>query len=262
MFFVTMNLLLWRAEFAGRGQPGSTVPAETVLRKMLLAPDNSRLEIRHHGASAGSVTWSPTLGEERATGKLMTEEPPPEGMVKQLSGYTIDCDGVIALDGMSRLRFDFQLKLSTNYVWRDWRLRLSLRPSPNAWEVRSIAAEQMVKFIIEDERGSTERLFKFSELNNPEKLLRELGGPFLPATLAALGIPLNVSPSSTLSLGLTWQARSDRLQIGHAQIKGYRLKVRLLDRFEIMIFVNTLGEIIRVELPDDIVLMNLGLTAL
>jgi hypothetical protein len=262
VFFVVMNVLLWRAEFAGRGEPGSSVPAETVLRKMLLAPDNSQLEIRHHGAWAGSLTWSPAVGEDRASGKMMTEELPPEGMVKTLSGYSVDCDGVVALDAATRVRFNFRVTLDTNHVWQDWHLRLTMRPSPNAWEVRSTAADQTVKFITEDDTGTTERLFKFSDLRNPEKILRELGGPFLPGTLMALGIPLNTSASSNVSLGLTWQARNDRLQIGHAHIKGYRLKARLLDRFEAAIFVNTLGEIIRVELPDEIVLTNMGLSNL
>lgn len=261
-FFVTMNVLLWRAEFAGRGQAGSTVPPEVVFRKMLLAPDDSRLEIRHHRAFAGSLTWSPSIGEEHAPSRIMTDEPSPEGMIKKVSGYNLLCDGFLALDANTRVRFEFHIRLNTNYVWQDWRLRLNLRPAPQAWEVRSVAAEQTLRFISEDDAGISERIFKFSELNNPEKVLRDLGGPFLPGTLMALGIPLHAPSTSPLSLGLTWQARSDRLPIGHAHIKGYRLKARLLDRFEAAIFVNNLGEVLRVDLPDEIVLMNMGLTSL
>ena len=261
-FFVVMNVLLWRAEFAGRGQPGSAVPPEVVFRKMLLAPDDSRLEIRHHRNFAGSLTWAPSIGEEHASGKIITDEPQPEGMIKKVSGYNLLCDGFVTLDANTRLRFEFHLRLNTNFVWQDWRLRVNLRPAPYAWEVRSVAADQTVQFISEDDGGITERLFKFSELRNPEKILRELGGPFLPGTLMALGIPLHTASPSTVSLGLTWQARNDRLPIGHAHIKGYRLKARLLDRFEAVLFVNTLGEVIRVELPDEIVLTNMGLTSL
>ena len=259
-FFLTMNVLLWRAEFAGRGQPGSTVPLEMVFRKMLLAPDDSRLEIRHHRAFAGSLTWSPSIGEEHVSGKVITDEVQPEGMIKKVSGYNLLCDGFIAFDANTRARFEFHVRLNTNYAWQDWRLRVNLRPAPYAWEVRSVAADQTVKLISEDDTGTTERLFKFSELGNPEKILRELAGPVLPGTLMALGLPLHATPSSALAL--KWQARSDRLQIGHAHIKGYRLKARLLDHFEVVIFVNTLGEVIRVELPDEIVLMNMGLTSL
>jgi hypothetical protein len=261
-FFLIMNVLLWRAEFGARSQSGSTVPPEVVFRKMLLAPDDSRLEIRHHRAFAGSLTLSPSIGEEHAPGKIITDEPQPEGMIKRVSGYNLLCDGFIALDANTRVKVEFQIRLNTNYVWQDWRLRLNLRPAPYVWEVRSVAAEQTVRFLSEDDGGITERVFKFSELHNPEKILRELGGPFLPGTLMALGIPLHVGASANASLGLTWQARNDRLQIGHAQIKGYRLKARLLDRFEASIFVNTLGEVMRVDLPDEIVLMNMGLTSL
>ena len=64
-FFITMNVLLWRSEFGGRSGSGSTVPLETVWHKMLIAPDNSRLEIRHHGKKIGYATWQPAvLGRE------------------------------------------------------------------------------------------------------------------------------------------------------------------------------------------------------
>jgi hypothetical protein len=260
LFFLTMNVLLWRTEIAGHNELGSAVSAQVVWNKVLTAPDSSPLEIRHHGAKIGIARWVPSVGEDLSTGRRMSEEPFPEGMVKALSSYNLELDGNFALDEFNRLRFNFNLTLSTNYTWQELSLRLSVRPY--VWEINSVAAEQTVRLRTEDERGRGERVYKFSELQNPEKLLRQLGGPVLPGILMALGVPLRPEQASSISLGLNWQGRNDSLQMRHARLRGYRLQARLLDRYQVALFVNTLGEIIRVELPDEIVLVSEHLAGL
>ena len=260
LFFVVMNVLLWRSEFGARSDTGSPLPAEVVWQKVLTAPDNSRMEIRHHGVKVGYGIWTPSLGEDLAIGRRMTDEPPPEGMVKTLSHYTIDFDGNLILEGLSRLRFTFNLKLSTNQDWEEFSLRLGLRPS--VWEIRSIAADKTLTLTGDEGNGRTERVFKFSDLQNPEKILREFGGPLLPGTLREMGLPLNQSQSTDASVSLTWEARNDWLAIGHTRMRVYRVQAPVLDRFHIVIFVSLEGEILRVELPDEIVLVNDFLTTL
>ena len=92
--------------------------------------------------------------------------------------------------------------------------------------------------------------------------MRELGGPALPAALAALGLPLYQANPSSTAIGLTWEARNDRLKIGSNYIRVYRLEARLFDRFKAVLFVSPVGEILRMELPDEIVLTNDALTNL
>jgi hypothetical protein len=46
------------------------------------------------------------------------------------------------------------------------------------------------------------------------------------------------------------------LRVGHTDVPVYRLRTRLLDRFVVTIFVSRVGEILRVELPYDVVLKN------
>ena len=261
LFFVTMNVLLWRSEFGGRSALGSSVPAEVVWQKVLTAPDNSFLEIRHHGRKIGTCHWSPSVGQALTTGKTMTDDLPPEGMVNELTGYSIDLNGNVALNELNRVRFSFDLRLSTNQAWQEMSLRLSLRP--NVWEVHSVAAKQTIQLKTEDGAERSERFYKFSDLQNPEKILRDLGGPLLPFTLASFGIPLNKSAAGApVSLGLDWHARNDWLQLGHSRMRVFRLEARLLDRFKAVIFVSLVGEILRLELPDEIVLMSDALSAL
>lgn len=263
LFFVVMNVLLWRSEFGGRNELSSPVPAEKVWQKVLTAPDNSNLEIRHHGAVIGYCRWAPSIGEELATGKQMTDELPPEGMVRKPSSYSVDLEGSISLEELHRLRFSFNLKLTTNQLWQEVSARVNLKPL--TWEIYSREAEKTVRFMADDEDGRTERVIKFEDFKHPEKLLRQVGGPLLTETLLAMGIPLQSDQTRTnapASLGLTWEARNDWLKISKTRVRVYRLQARLLGRFQAVIFVSPVGEILRAELPDEVVVNNVALTNL
>lgn len=260
-FFVVMNVLLWQWEIAGRNDLGSPVPSRAVWEKILTAPDFSSLEILHHGRRIGECRWVPSIGEELRTGRKLTDELPPEGMVRRPVNYVLDLTGSVFISDGQRARFSFDLKLATNYSWQQFTFRFSLRPTD--WTIRSVAAEQTLRLSIDESGARPERTFAFADLRNPDKLLREFGGPFFPATLAALGFSMPSTASvQNLSLGLNWEAHQDRLQVGNAKIRGYRLRARLFDRYQVVIFVSSLGEILRVELPDEIVLRNEALHTL
>jgi hypothetical protein len=253
IFWVVMNVLLWRTEFGDRTRFGGAVPVEMVWEKILTAPDNSSLEITHHGEKTGHCGWTPNVGQDLTTGKISTEEVPPEGLVQVLSNYRIDVEGNLALtDFANRLRFDFSIKLDTNHVWQEFNIRLTMRPS--LWEIHSQASEEAIHLKMEDETGKSERAFKFADLQNPEFLAREFDLP-LPF-LGAMGLSAGKKSTNPLSLGLVWEAYNDWVTIGHTPVRAYRLKTKILDRFPIVIMVSRVGEILRVELPDDWVLVN------
>ncbi len=261
-FFVTMNVLLWRSEFGDHHQFGASLPADSVWEKVLTSPDYSALTIRHHGRKIGTCNWTPSVGQERAA-KMLTEDAPPEGMIEEPTGYNIDLNGVIFVEELNRVRFSFDLRLSTNQVWQELALRVVLRPSE--WRLRAVAAEQAVHLRIDDGQERSEKAFTFADLQHPEKILKELGGPLLPAALSSLGL---TTPSaltagrSRATVGLKWEARYDRLKVGEEWIRVIRMRAHLLDRFGIVLFVSPVGEILKVELPDDIILMNDALSNL
>ena len=259
-FFIIMNALLWHWELGGRNDLGSPVVPRTVFERILTAPDFSSMEIVHHGEKVGHCRWVPAIGEERTVGQVMSEEP-PEGMVKRALNYTLDVTGNLFLDHTQRVRFSADIRLSTNYVWEEFGLRIGVRPTE--WTVRTVAAEEKVYLTVDEGDSAFQRVFAFRDLRNPEKLLREFGGPFLPVTLAAFGLSMPTTESvQNLSLGLKWEAHQDRLAIGNARLRCYRLRARLFDRYEVVLFVSTIGEILRVELPDQIVLRNEALASL
>lgn len=259
IFFVTMNYLLWRSEFSPRGRLGASVPAEMVWEKVLTCPDNSFLEIRHKGRKVGRAHWSANISEDLTSEKSLDDELPPEGMVNALTGYTLDFNGSLSVPDLPRIRFTCDLRLTTNQTWQQLTLKILLKP--DAWELIASAPQQKLRFISDDEEGRREHVFSFVELQNPERLAKAIGGPLLPATLAAMGLSLNPGTTS-LSVGLKWEARHDWLKLGLNPIRVYRIEARLFDRFKAVLIVSPVGEILRMELPDDIVLSNEALVNL
>ena len=78
----------------------------------------------------------------------------------------------------------------------------------------------------------------------------------LPAALAALGVPLQLPNAATSGFGFKWEASNDRLKIGNNLVRVFRLETRLFERFKAVLFVSPVGELLRVELPDEIILTN------
>ncbi len=75
-FWLTMNVLLWRAEFGAHG--GDTpVPVELVWRKILTAPDASSLSVYQNGDRMGYCEFSTSVGQQMAA--VDADKPPPEG---------------------------------------------------------------------------------------------------------------------------------------------------------------------------------------
>lgn len=227
-FFITMNVLLWRSEFTARGRLGTPMPAETVWQKVLTSPDNSFLEIRHKGVKIGRAHWTATINEAPAAAQLNTDDVPPEGMVKGVTGYGLDFDGTVSMEDLSRVRFNCGIKFDTNQAWREINLKIAVKPF--SWEFHSSAATETMRFITEDDDGRREQTFKFGDLQSPEKLAKSLGGPLMPMMLGAFGLPRNpmlqskpANPSQ-LSLGLDWQARQEWLRIGRNPIRVYRVE--------------------------------------
>jgi hypothetical protein len=252
-FWVTMNVLLWRSEYGGHNSAGSAVPAEVIWQKILTAPDSSSLSVFHHRKKAGFCHWITSVGEDLV--KAQEEDAPPEGMVGSVVGYRVQLDGNLVIpDVASRLRFDASLRLNRDKLWRQFNLRLNLRPGN--WEIQATAADQTVRFKAEEGDASFDHVFKFSELTNPAELARQFGDPLALGLLSSLGLSSQIPAGPPVGFDLKWEGRHDSVQIAHSAVRAYRLEARVLDRYRIVIFVSRVGEILRVELPDEVVLVN------
>ncbi len=255
IFFVTMNVLLWRSEYAAHDSSGSAVPVAVVWTKILNAPDNSSLQISRHGKTVGFCRWA-TEVTEAPVAKTLTNEALPEDLVRQPTGFRISVSGNLALlEATNRLGFDGNLTLTTNQDWRTMSLRLVRHQGQGrrreSVTVESDASAQSVKLRLGGEEGFEQEL-KFADLQNPAALLAQYQLP--------LPFPTDWLPAATTSaapqLGLKWTARTAWLSFGHTSARVYRLSTRLLDRYEIVVIVSRAGEILRAEFPGELVMVN------
>ena len=253
LFWILMNVLLWRAEYGARKVPGAAVSPQAVWQKILTAPDSSSLTILYQGKKVGFCHWITSVGQELS--RASEADPPPEGMVDKVAGYRVILEGNLALaEASMRSHFEGNLQLDKDQQWQEIRLRLNMRPA--VWELRSRATERTVTLSMDDSGIRFGRVFKFSDFENPDALMRELLGPAAAGLVTTLGFTGRLPSIQATGLGLKWEARHDTLRIAHSKVRAYRLETRVLDRYSIVIIVSRVGEILKVQLPNDIVLVN------
>ena len=242
-FWIAMNVLLWRAEYVQDGT-GIRVPMALVLQKILTAPDISSLTVFQDGDRIGFCEFATSVEQEMAT--LDEGKPVPEG-VNNHAGYQIRFNGNVGLgDFTNRLTFNGILEFSRRREWRELNLKVSSHFA--TVEIRSVAAERSVRLVITSDDVSTERVFGFDDLEDPNVLLRAFAGNLGGEWATGLDLPVVSETPDMLAQNIHWEAHLDRLTIGRESVPAYRLEARVLDH-PIIIYVSTLGEILHVELP-------------
>jgi hypothetical protein len=243
-FWLTMNLLLWRAEYGSRS--GETpVPIELVWRKILTAPDASSLSVYQNHDRMGYCELSTSVGQEMAT--VDADRPPPEGLLKR-AGYQIHLAGNVALgDFTNRVKFDGRVLFSGARAWREVNLRISSRLT--VVEIHSLATNQAVHLKISSDGGVLERDLSFAELQNPNALIHAFVGNLGDTLFGFMDLPDLTTASS--SQKLEWHASRTRVKIGTEAVPVYRIETSVLGH-TVLVDVSTLGEILRVELPANI----------
>jgi hypothetical protein len=246
-FWVTMNVLLWRAEYGSHGGE-IPVPVDLVWRKIMTAPDASSLTIFQNGQRTGFCEFSTSVGQAMA--KLDEDKPPPEGIVAN-AGYQIHLSANMSFgDFTNRVKFDGRILFSSAHEWRELNLKVSSHAA--IVEIHSFATNESVQVAITSDGSVIERNLTFADLQNPDSILRAFGVDFAGGLLGEFGQPVLPQKSAALAQSFHWQAQRDRLKMGHDPVSVYRLETRVLDR-PVVIYVSTLGEILRVELPGDII---------
>ena len=243
-FWVTMNVLLWRAEY-GSHSGGTPVPLELVWRKILTAPDASSLSVYQNHDRMGYCEFSTSVGQEMAA--VDADRPPPEGLVKH-AGYQIHLAGNIAFgDFTNRMKFDGRVLFSAARAWREINLRISSRFT--SVDLHSLATNQTVHLKFSSEGGVLEKNLSFTELQNPDALIRILAGNFADTFLGVMDLPDLAETSAAQKL--EWRATRTRVKIGTEEVPVYRIETSFLGH-AVLADVSTLGEILRVELPGNV----------
>jgi len=244
-FWLTMNVLLWRAEYGARGGD-TTIPVQLVWRKILTAPDASSLTVFQKGDRMGYCEISTGVGQQMAT--FDEDKPPVEGFVAK-PGYQIHIAGNISLgDFTNRIKFDGRAMFDRQRHWQELSVRISSRTA--VIEVRSLSTNQIAHVKVSNE-GSVvmEHDIPFDELQDPNAIIRELAGNYV-GDFGGVFELADVFPGAA-SQKIEWDARRTRVKIGAEAIPVYRLETSVLGH-PVVMDVSTLGEILRVDLPGDI----------
>jgi len=247
-FWVTMNVLLWRAEYGSRSGEIS-VPLDLVWKKILTAPDVSTMNVYQNGERTGFCEFSTSV--EQAMANLDENTPPPEGLAVR-AGYQIRLNGNISLgDFTNRVKFDGRLDFSSAQSWRDLSLKIASRTV--MVDIRPIATNRTVAMEIRSD-GSTElHVFNFADLQSPNKLMRAFYENSAGDFFGGFELP-ELPQTPALAQSIHWQASRERLMLGREPVSVYRLETQILAN-KIVIYVSTLGEILRVDLPGGITAM-------
>jgi hypothetical protein len=244
IFWVTMNILLWRQEYGLRG--GDTpIPMQLVWKKILTAPDSSSLSVYQNGDRMGYCEFSTSVGQQMAT--LDEDRPPPEGFATR-SGYQIHLAGNVAMgDFTNRLKFDGRIQFTPARRWQELTMKIATHFA--AIEIHSLATNQYAHVKITSDGSVLERDVTFDDLSNPAAIVRTFAGNFGDTFLGIVDLPQFTS--DTAQQKVEWDARRTRVKIGAEAVPVYCLESSALG-YTMRVDVSTLGEILRIQLPNNI----------
>ena len=254
VFWVVMNYLLWRSQSAAHSGIGSAVPPEVVWQKILTAPDNSSLEIYDHDKKMGFCHWNASEGSAtQAFNQTLSEDYVPDGLIPQPTGYELSLEGNSTIFATNHVRFEMQLRLSTNQAWQDFHFAARVRPV--AWDLHAIAAAQKIAVKMNDDGSVWQKTFKFSDFQHPETLLADFGGSDALGPAGSAFLPLLKGPGLSAALLPQWSAHEDWMQFGHSRVQVYRLETQILGQ-RLIILTSRVGEILWVDAPNKLTLRN------
>jgi hypothetical protein len=250
LFWVTMNVLLWRAEFGGGRETVSDLPVETVVERVLNAADASMLTLYHHRERLGQGRFSATVIE--GSGPPVPGEVTPEGMIRSFAGYRLDGEmNVFGEAPTSRWRIVGKLELDANRGWETGEVRLIQRPV--TWTVSGKKGEDRVHVRFDEGRMSSEQIFSAADI--PQFMA--MAGPLAPI----LGGKILNAPAKAGPL-VTWRASNDWLKVGRSRVRAYCIRGRALGKFDVSVYFNRAGEVLKVTLPDGYRLVNEALPSM
>ena len=262
-FWAFMTYRLWQVEYAGQSL-GAAVDIQVVWEKILNAQDEAKLQIVDERSNhlLGALDWTPTVQRETED----DERANIVGMVENVREYTLDISRgrLYAVRSQEDLLFDFNLNLSP-FPSQEWTaIQIKLERAFNDVRYKFSADAQstndFVTFRLNLEGGEQKVDVPLEDVSKPEKLvgagLKLAGVPALAASGASLMVKnflnskeLNNRPLN-FKLDLPRQAHIDLLPGVRSRIKVYRIDVPIVEDMLVKIYVNTLGEILRVEIPD------------
>lgn len=251
VFWGVMNVLLWQEEYGAR-RSSNSVPTSAVWEKILSAADRSVLGIRRDGRTIGTLEWTPSVLENARTNTGIEIE----GLVDAATGYHIQTVlRFFAGDpGLGRLLVQGGADFGEDLAWRNLEVRVDQRP--RIWNLRADAGSGEVVLEMEEGRRRMEQRFQARDLSTVSGLLGPLA-PLLPSGLGSAGIASAPGRAPEwLERNLRVDAAQAWMKVGSSRLRVYKVTGRFGGSVEATAYVSRAGEILKVQLPDNIQLVN------
>jgi len=251
IFWVSVNLLLWRLEFGNTFFASEVISPDQFLFKVLTSPDYSMMVIKHHGTNVGEFNWMCDIVD--AQNNLNRKLRDIEGRIDTISSYSIRVElNLNHIEPLRNLKLGVDLNLSTNYVVNEFSAKLNLKPF--SWRVSYNSAEGIFKITDLSLEKPKEFSISNNDINNPRKILETLG---ITPDIAAIFLPADLGMKiNSFKRKLEYDCSLARIKIGNTYINGFKCQIKLSENSSIRIYINKVGEIIKIELPNYIVLLN------
>jgi len=260
-FWVFMSYRLWQVEYAGQSL-GAAVDIQVVWKKILNAQDKAELQIvnERSGELLGALEWEPLVVKDSSGG------PSVEGMVNKVQKYTLEISRgrLYAAEPVEDIIYDFYLSLSPfpDQHWTNLELEFEREFNEVHYEfgVTANSTNDFMNLSIDIGGAKQETEIPYVDLKDPAKLvgagLKLAGIPDIAASGATLVIK-NLLKSKDLQiqhlnfdLNLPRQAHIDLLPGVRSRIKVYRIDIPVVEDMLIQVYINTLGEVLRLEIPE------------
>jgi len=260
-FWAFMSYRLWQVEYAGQSL-GAAVDIQVVWEKILNAQDKAELQIvdERSGELLGAFEWEPLVVKDSSEGASV------EGMVEKVQKYTLEISRgrLYATDAVEDIIYDFRLSLSPfpDQHWTSLELGFEREFNNIRYEFSVVAfsTNDFMNLTVDIGEIKQEIGIPYVDLRNPSKLveagLKLAGVPDIAASGATLVIK-NLLKSKDLQIQqlnfeikLPRQAHIDLLPGVRSRIKVYRIDIPVVEDMLIKVYINTLGEILRVEIPE------------
>lgn len=251
LFWLTMLGLLCWSEFGGQRHLGTGASVETVWEKILTSPDSSALNIYIQDETIGGYChWKPTIIEGGVQSTGSEDVTNLEGMIREVLGYNLTLSSSFDLSESSeRIRIGVSVDFNPDKTWK--KLEFEFNDKEHNLKVTSSAAARELKWTTD---GETMRL-DYDQLKDPTKLLGRFGGPLATMALAKFPFLPTGDDASSFASSIQWKASYSWIRILNQKVRCYELRTMVLNR-EIKVFVSLVGEILRVQLPNGIELIN------
>ncbi len=274
LFWLGMNVLLWRSEYGG-GSQGNPLPVKTVISKILDTPDPSEMDIFYQEKPLGHCRWVVTqvgLGDVQDDASdtidvgddVDLEAAEMSGLIRDVRSYIVSVDGYVqGEENPRRIQFMLNIRLDRKWGWIKFDGKIGFR---NQWlHLHADKEEEALVLEIEQEESELKTQLTFEQLKNPQALIGQLTqeNPLVAITLTPLMGLMNsfnqsetVTPLQTSDWAKNWNAFSDWMTIAHSRTRIYRLESGEGRKRKLTVTVNRAGEIISVNAPQKISLRN------